>query len=705
MGGLSSELLLGGNGIGDALSTTRRATDDAAALASALERLLNVSALQNVTCDAVQLLPNRTMQCAFVGMSPDCSHHTKLVDYLSLLFCTGSEATFVGMFVLLVIVLLYFVQLLVTTTRLFFVPPTEYLTQKLKFSPEVAGITLLALGTAIPDVMTAVSAGSVGDFNLVFSALVGASIFVGTGVLASVIFTSSDLVMDKTAFYRDCIACVVVAAAIVAMAVDGAIHLWESVIFVVMYILYIATVISVSYFARRRETKTLSEHLLVGTGDDEFSLGMDVLSGAKGEESFDLPQPCNHSDDDGADVGLSYRPLSAHRPSSASEDMEFIGPAGASPSQSSPLSLNSLLGESGAPMYKCGRGGTAARCCSCRFYHLAGLMFPQKIDTRLTTRNLKRTVGLKARRSTTKLAARCDSCWVKCILGCRRIIFIAEWPFSMLRWLSIPACDGKWDPVRRWAASFSPLMLSVVILLDCEGWNGFEYNGTIAVETVAASSFPLWSCFLSVASVLTIVLALATSQSDTYTLPGVYPLLVLIAFAGAVFWMDIFADEAVAIVASLGIGLNISTAVIGVTALAIGNSLAGLTANVSLAQKGRGKMAIASCFGAPLLSSTIGFGVALSVATSRSTDFVVFVEVHDQVKLAWVFLALALVGHTLHASGVFLTSTAFLVLSSAVFVIRLCLTPGIFADWVSNHEDDPHAHLWRIPRSNVLGVS
>lgn len=92
----------------------------------------------------------------------------------------------------------------------------------------------------------------------------------------------------------------------------------------------------------------------------------------------------------------------------------------------------------------------------------------------------------------------------------------------MLRWLSIPACDGKWDPVRRWAASFSPLILSIVILLDCEGWSGFAYNGTIAVETVVASSpFPLWSCFLSVALVLTIVLALATSQSDPYTLPGV----------------------------------------------------------------------------------------------------------------------------------------------------------------------------------------
>ena len=94
MGGLSSELLLGGNGIGDALSTTRRATDDAAALASALERLLNVSALQNVTCDAVQLLPNRTMQCAFVGMSPDCSHHVRVV-WCSLLVCL-----FVCLFVL-----------------------------------------------------------------------------------------------------------------------------------------------------------------------------------------------------------------------------------------------------------------------------------------------------------------------------------------------------------------------------------------------------------------------------------------------------------------------------------------------------------------------------------------------------------------------------------------------------------------------------
>lgn len=158
---------------------------------------------------------------------------------------------------------------------------------------------------------------------------------------------------------------------------------------------------------------------------------------------------------------------------------------------------------------------------------------------------------------------------------------------------------------------------------------------------VSCTSFAVVEAFGQTVSAARIIVAVVC-----FDLGGRYPLLVLLAFVGAVFWMDIFADEAVAVVASLGIGLNISTAVLGVTAFAIGNSLAGLVANVSLAQKGRGKMAIASCFGAPLLSSTVGFGVALSVATSRSTDLVVFIEVHDQVKLAWIFLALTLVGHT-----------------------------------------------------------
>lgn len=67
----------------DALSSSQ--IPDTAALARALEQLLNVSSLQNVSCDAVQQLPNRTMQCQFVGMTPDCSRHVSFLRSLLLL--------------------------------------------------------------------------------------------------------------------------------------------------------------------------------------------------------------------------------------------------------------------------------------------------------------------------------------------------------------------------------------------------------------------------------------------------------------------------------------------------------------------------------------------------------------------------------------------------------------------------------------------
>ena len=60
--------------------------------------------------------------------------------------------------------------------------------------------------------------------------------------------------------------------------------------------------------------------------------------------------------------------------------------------------------------------------------------------------------------------------------------------------------------------------------------------------------------------------------------------------------------------------LVINTAILGLTVLAIGNSVADLVADTVVARSGKPEMAIGSCFGAPLLSNVIGLSIALLVS-------------------------------------------------------------------------------------------
>ena len=64
--------------------------------------------------------------------------------------------------------------------------------------------------------------------------------------------------------------------------------------------------------------------------------------------------------------------------------------------------------------------------------------------------------------------------------------------------------------------------------------------------------------------------------------------------------------------------ISINTAILGLTVLAIGNSVADLVADTVVARSGKPEMAIGSCFGAPLLSNVIGLSIALLVSLKHS---------------------------------------------------------------------------------------
>jgi len=108
------------------------------------------------------------------------------------------------------------------------------------------------------------------------------------------------------------------------------------------------------------------------------------------------------------------------------------------------------------------------------------------------------------------------------------------------------------------------------------------------------------------------------SVTTRTTLPRCYPVLVILAFASSVVWMDLVAGELVALMEAVGIALGISTAILGLTVLALGNSVGDLVADLAVARAGQAKMAVATCFGSPLLNDILGLGIALLVATAGS---------------------------------------------------------------------------------------
>jgi sodium/potassium/calcium exchanger 6 len=83
-----------------------------------------------------------------------------------------------------------------------------------------------------------------------------------------------------------------------------------------------------------------------------------------------------------------------------------------------------------------------------------------------------------------------------------------------------------------------------------------------------------------------------------------------VGFLAALLWISMIADELVNLLRSVGKILRLSNAVLGLTVLAVGNSVPDLFANISLAKMGLPNMAVAACFGGPMLNIIMGIGVS-----------------------------------------------------------------------------------------------
>ncbi|KAJ5120572.1 uncharacterized protein N7515_009960 [Penicillium bovifimosum] len=107
-----------------------------------------------------------------------------------------------------------------------------------------------------------------------------------------------------------------------------------------------------------------------------------------------------------------------------------------------------------------------------------------------------------------------------------------------------------------------------------------------------------------------ISLPLDSSNPTPPTLPPQWrPFLSLLGFLVAISWIATIATEVVSLLKTIGVILNISDSLLGLTVFAVGNSLGDLVADITVARLGYPVMALSACFGGPMLNILLGIGL------------------------------------------------------------------------------------------------
>lgn len=84
--------------------------------------------------------------------------------------------------------------------------------------------------------------------------------------------------------------------------------------------------------------------------------------------------------------------------------------------------------------------------------------------------------------------------------------------------------------------------------------------------------------------------------------PTYHKLFVIGSFVGSILVISTVASEIVSLLETFGIAMALSHSLLGMTAMAWGNSVGDLIANITLARKGHQEMGFSACFGSPMFS-------------------------------------------------------------------------------------------------------
>uniref|UniRef100_A0A7M5XCC0 Sodium/calcium exchanger membrane region domain-containing protein n=4 Tax=Clytia hemisphaerica TaxID=252671 RepID=A0A7M5XCC0_9CNID len=551
--------------------------------------------------------------------------------------CSFSEKNRAWCYVLLLLWMLYMFISLGVTAEDFFCPSLKAISKFLRMSDSLAGVTLLALGNGAPDIFSVIAA--VNNKNprttaMAFQELFGAGIFVTTIVAGSINF-STTFMMARRPFLRDNIFYLVAVIWTFVVIYRREIKTIEATGFIALYVLYVSIVIIgqiVNRFLRRRTLSQSRERLMtVASTDDENSGVNHSVNQGLDQQQVDIPSPMDVGGDN------DERPL-------INEDDELV-PRMEGADESQPISPISIT-ESPQPKRPRHPKHRLIRDMSLSadfssYNYSSDVAHLFKENRYKDDKNIFSDLVYTNNDSVTMKDFVRPMNIVERLTGIRKVNWqnqsklskafsIIQVPIIFMLSITCPVVDRdvqgqKWDKwLSIWHCFASPIF--VVFALQV---------GTVSVY----NDFLVYHLVLVIGSILGCLLYFISSSDYT---PKFHVIFALFGFAVAVVWIKCTAQEVVNLLQTFGWISHLSYGIMGLTLLAWGNSIGDFISNLTMARNGAPRMAIAACYGGPLLNMLLGVGISCTISAIRDGGEKSIIRGSTQYILSAMVLAISL---------------------------------------------------------------
>ncbi|KAI8992445.1 Sodium/calcium exchanger protein-domain-containing protein [Pilobolus umbonatus] len=587
--------------------------------------------VDNYSCDNID---NAEDKCSYA--LEYCMDATPgLLNYIQLYYCS-SVKPFV--FIVLCLWLLFLFGFVGIAASDFFCPNLQTIASALHLSESLTGVTFLALGNGSPDLFSTFSAMQSNMGSLALGELIGAASFI-VSVVAGSMCAIKPFRAKKFSFIRDVSFFTCAILLVMMIVADGYIHLYEAIILIVFYIVYVLTVVGGNYYMKKRsnylnlverarleyeENDGDVDNLLRGNAGQEYAAFDDEMElydegfETEGFQDFNyqrngaLPKlrirTSLFSAIEFQDVVQSLRTNSIRYNGRRSNHIISQSPV-IQPIERYRDNLQLHTAESrqnipqlqDIPTPSVFRRVISRLSSSVDIQHIRGILFPSLIDIH------NKSVFSK-------------------------ISSVLSTPVIFLLTITLPV-------IRESALKPNTIELTNDMIDSLEDYNEEEIipgdscwlKWLTAVQIVTG---PLLIAFLfstqevssgKIAYSIAIIIGLVTCTLFWFTTsslntPRLYWMMAFIGFGIAVVWIYLIANEVVSVLQAIGMAVGISEAILGLTIFALGNSLGDFVANVTMAKMGYPLMAMSACFGGPMLNIMLGMGIGATYVTSQRNE-------------------------------------------------------------------------------------
>lgn len=605
-------------------------------------------------CTDLNSLNSTVTQCqVLMEVLTECSEDS-WIDYTYLFYCQiGAQSKFGPLIVSAIILFVLFIALGVTADD-FLCPSLLTISKSLKLNQEIVGVTFLAFGNGAPDIITSFAGISQSRVELVIGELFGAGIFVTTIVFGSILITSDFKLLERP-LIRDVVFYLASCFFAWSICFQRAIHLWQVILFLIIYVLYIVVVL----VGRLIYTRSQKGDKRILTSDSSASFEPSASESSSVDTSHQTPPSTYRKFNNEVDcidhnsqrnvipsISLTVSPDLAGDSIDASPTVatsfEYFNSSAydsfrsAKSATSSTFnrsyngsihSRHSLRGHHDNALYSLTHSDEfSPREERCTDFHCMSSPVSNgdgnsNSNSNVNTANSEGDDNnLCRRRGRPSLDANGNSeyndrqkdieyleslnWWqdfffhvipfdlqeFRAASPLQKAMTLMKAPFYIILTLTVPVVDHE-NHLSNWCRLLNsihcitgPLVITLV--------SGFFFK-------FIHDSFPV-ALIVALVGLIFATVVMLTSQFRQA--PVYHSVFAYLGFIVAVAWIYSLANEVVSLLKSVGILFSVSDVILGLTVLALGNSLGDFVSNLSMARQGFPRIGVSACFGGPLMS-------------------------------------------------------------------------------------------------------